>query len=351
MKEYKFKQSLKVAGKEISNDAPVFIIAEAGVNHGGNMDLAFQLIDIAASSGADAVKFQAFRTESLILSNVEKAAYQKNTTSSVESQFDMLKKLELSRKQYADLKNYCSKKGILFLITPFDEQSLIELEELGVEAYKIASTDATNLPFLKKVAQTGKPIFFSTGMCYINEVDAALEQMAEFNTNIVLLQCTANYPIADTEANLNVITTFKNRYNILVGYSDHTVGIGAAPYAVPFGARVLEKHFTIDKSMEGPDHLASLSPQELKDFVIQVRQIEKYFGGFEKLPTASELGTRKSLQKCLVASKEIKEGEVFSEENMIGKRTGGVGISPLRYKELIGKPAKSNFKVNEIIHE
>lgn len=351
MKEYNFNHKISISGKEISNESPVFIIAEAGVNHGGNMELAFQLIDIAASSGADAVKFQAFRTENLILSNVEKAAYQKNTTSSAESQFDMLKKLELSRKQYADLKNYCAQKGILFLITPFDEQSLIELEELGVEAYKIASTDATNLPFLKKVAQTGKPIFLSTGMCYINEVDAALEEMAIFNTNIVLLQCTANYPIADTEANLNVITTFKERYDILVGFSDHTVGIGAAPYAVPFGARVLEKHFTIDKTMEGPDHLASLSPQELKDFVIQVRQMEKYFGGFEKTPTQSELGTRKSLQKCLVASKEIKAGDKFSEENMIGKRTGGIGIAPLRYKELIGKIATANFKLNEIIHE
>lgn len=351
MKKHNFNHKISISGKKISNESPVFIIAEAGVNHGGNMELAFQLIDIAASSGADAVKFQAFRTENLILSNVEKAAYQKNTTSSVESQFDMLKKLELSRKQYADLKNYCAQKGILFLITPFDEQSLIELEELGVEAYKIASTDATNLPFLKKVAQTGKPIFFSTGMCYINEVDAALEQMAEFNTNIVLLQCTANYPIDDTEANLNVITTFKERYNILVGYSDHTVGIGAAPYAVPFGARVLEKHFTIDKSMEGPDHLASLSPEELKDFVIQVRQMEKYFGGFEKVPTQSELGTRKSLQKCLVASKEIKVGEIFSEDNLVAKRTGGVGISPLRYKELIGKSSKTNFNTNEIIYE
>ena len=351
LNNFNFNKKIQVGKKEISNTSPVFVIAEAGVNHGGNMDLAFQLIDIAAAAGADAVKFQAFRTENLILENVEKAEYQKNTTSNTESQFSMLKKLELSRKQYSDLKEYCAKKGILFLITPFDEGSLTELEELGVQAYKIASTDATNLPFLKKVAKTGKPIFFSTGMCFIEEVDAALTEMAAHNKNIVLLQCTANYPIDDTEPNLNVITTFKNRYDVLVGYSDHTVGIGAAPFAIPFGAVVLEKHFTIDKSLEGPDHLASLSPEELKSFVVQVRQVEKYIGGFEKKPTASEMGTRKSLQKCLVAFKDIKQGELFTEENIIGKRTGGVGISPLRYKELIGKPAKADFKTNEIIKE
>jgi N,N'-diacetyllegionaminate synthase len=346
-----FNQKIKIGTKEISERSPVFIIAEAGVNHGGNMELAYQLIDIAANAGADAVKFQAFRTENLILENVEKADYQKNTTSKVESQFEMLKKLELSRKQYSDLKEYCAKKNILFLITPFDEGSLSELEDLGVEAYKIASTDATNLPFLKKVAKTGKPVFFSTGMCFIEEVDAAVKELGDHNKNIVLLQCTANYPIADTEANLNVITTFRNRYDILVGYSDHTVGIGAAPFAIPLGAKVLEKHFTIDKSMEGPDHLASLSPEELHNFVSQVRQVEKFLGSYDKKPTDSESGTRKSLQKCLVACKEIRQGELFTEENIIAKRTGGIGISPLRYRELIGRPASADFKTNEILHE
>lgn len=349
--EYSFKQNIKIINKTISAESPVFIIAEAGVNHGGDMSLAFKLIDIASEAGADAVKFQAFRTENLILSNVEKAAYQKNTTEATESQFNMLKKLELSRKQYAELKDYCHKKQILFLITPFDEQSLIELEDLGVEAYKIASTDTTNLPFLKKVAQTGKPIFFSTGMSYINEIDAALNEMVAYNKNIVLLQCTANYPIKDNEANLNVISTFKDRYNVLVGYSDHTVGIGAAPYAIPMGAKVLEKHFTIDKSLEGPDHLASLSPQELKDFVKLVRQVEQFLGSYEKQPTTSELGTRKSLQKCLVAAKNINEGEEFTEDNIVAKRTGGVGISPLRYKEFIGKISTKKFTINDIISE
>ena len=347
----KFNHRIHINGREISASAPCFIIAEAGVNHGGDMDLAFRLIDIAAEAGADAVKFQAFRTESLILADVEKAAYQKNTTEAKESQFQMLKKLELSRQHYADLKAYCEKKRILFLITPFDETSLGELEELGVDAYKIASTDATNLPFLKKVAKTKKPVFFSTGMCYIEEVDAALSEMAGHNSDIVLLQCTANYPITDSEANLNVITTFRERYNVLVGYSDHTVGVGAAPYAVPLGACVLEKHFTIDKSLEGPDHLASLDPQELKQFILQVRQVEKFLGNGVKAPTESEKGTRKALQKCLVAAKDIKAGELFTEDNIIAKRTGGRGITPLNYKDLLGKPAKADLKANEIIYE
>ena len=189
----KFSQSIKIGKRKISASEPVFIIAEAGVNHGGNIQLAFKLIDIAAHAGADAVKFQAFRTEHLILSNVEKAPYQKNTTSKTESQFAMLKKLELKNENYKQLKDYCKKKNITFLITPFDEISLQELERVGVEAYKIASTDTTNLPFLKKIAKTKKAILLSTGMCYMNEVESALKEISQWNKNVILLQCTANY--------------------------------------------------------------------------------------------------------------------------------------------------------------
>src|SRR5688572_26811182 len=227
-----FSKRIKIGRRQIGERQPVFIIAEAGVNHGGNMTLAFRLIDIAAEAGADAVKFQAFRTEHLILPDVEKAPYQKNTTSGHESQSDMLRKLELQKEQYAELKDYCARKNILFLITPFDEISLKELESIGVSAYKIASTDATNLPFLKKIAKIGKPIFLSTGMCYMKEVEAALKEISRWNKKVVLLQCTANYPVRDEEVNLNVITTFKDNFDMLVGYSDHSVGIGAAPYAV-----------------------------------------------------------------------------------------------------------------------
>jgi N,N'-diacetyllegionaminate synthase len=346
-----FSKQIKVAGRIISESSPAFIIAEAGVNHGGDMNVAKRLIDIAAEAGADAVKFQAFRTESLILRNVDKAPYQQATTEAKESQFDMLKKLELKHAQYIELKDYCTSKKILFLITPFDEDSLVELEEIGVEAYKIASTDTTNLPFLKKVAHTGKPIFFSTGMSYMDEVKLAVDEIGAINPHLVILHCTANYPIRNEEVNLNVITTFRNEFKALIGYSDHSVGIGAAPYAVPMGAVVLEKHFTLDKSLEGPDHLASLDPTELRDFVAQVRSIEVFMGISEKKPTESEMQTRKSLQKCLVAAKSINKGEVISEDAIVGKRTGGRGISPIRYKEIVGTVATKDYQKDDIIGE
>lgn len=345
----KFDNKIKIGKRTISALHSCFIIAEAGVNHGGDLGLAYRLIDLAAEAGADAVKFQAFRTEHLILENVEKAPYQKNTTTASESQFEMLKKLELRTEQYQLLKEHCAKRKIIFLITPFDETSLGELEKVGVQAYKIASTDTTNLPFLKKVAKTKKPILLSTGMCYYDEVKAALKEINVFNKKVVLLQCTANYPIKDEEANLNVINTFKKDLDVLVGYSDHSVGVGAAPYAVPMGAVVLEKHFTLDKTLAGPDHLASLDPAELKLFVQQVRQIEKYMGSFVKEPIEPEKKTRRSLQKCLVAANDILKGQLIRESDIVAKRTGGKGISPLYYKRVIGKRAKRNFKKNDII--
>lgn len=344
-----FSKSIKIGDKSIGESTPVYIIAEAGVNHGGDMELAFKLVDIASEAGADAVKFQAFRTDELILSSVEKAAYQKVTTEAEESQADMLKGLELKVENYKALQDYCAKKEIQFLITPFDEQSLIELEEINVDAYKIASTDTTNIPFLLKVAKTQKPILLSTGMCDLMEVAAAVKSIETINPDLVLLQCTANYPIKDEEANLNVIHTFKNTFNCLVGYSDHSVGIGAAAFAIPLGAVVLEKHFTINKGDKGPDHLASLDPDELKEFVQLVRRVEKFMGSDVKLPTKDEEGTKRSLQKYLVASTRIGKGELFSLENIVGKRTGGKGISPLKYKEIVGQRAGRTFEKNDII--
>lgn len=346
-----FSSTIKIGQKVIGHNQPCYIIAEAGVNHGGDISMAKQLVDIAAEAGADAVKFQAFRTEALIIDSVEKAPYQQNTTSKEESQSDMLRKLELQHQQYIELMSYCKDKGIQFLITPFDEKSLEELESIGVEAYKIASTDTTNIPFLRKVAQTGKPVILSTGMCYLPEVDMAVDQFKGVNPNLILLQCTANYPIKDEEANLNVMPVFRERYQCLVGYSDHTVGPGAALYAVPMGAVVVEKHFTLDKSLEGPDHLASLSPDELRYFVKEVRKIEQYMGSSEKQPTPSEMGTRSSLQKCLVASKKILKGDFFTTENIIAKRTGGKGISPLNFDTLLSMKASRDYFENEIIDE
>jgi sialic acid synthase SpsE len=261
----------------------------------------------------------------------------------------MLKRLEVTKEQTAELMDYCHKKNIIFLSTPFEKTSLDELDEFGVPAFKIAATDLTNIQFLRQVAHKGKPIILSAGMCYLEEVRKALEAIYPINKDVVLLQCTANYPINNSEANINVIRTFKNEFDIIVGYSDHSQGVGASPYAVAVGAKVIEKHFTLDKNMEGPDHKASVTPDELKQIVSDIRRVEEYLGDGIKMPSCSEQMTRKSLQKCLVANKEIKTGEMFSEDNISAKRTNGVGISALYFDDVIGKTSKRNFKTNEII--
>ena len=344
-----FNKKINIENKIISIESPTFVIAEAGVNHGGDMKIAKKMIDLAVSAKADAVKFQTFRAEHLILNDIEKAPYQKRVTSASESQYDMLKKLEVSREQNIELKRYCIDKGIIFLTTPFDEESLNEIDDLDLPAYKVASTDTTNLPFLERIAKKGKPIFLSTGMSYLSEVRLALEAIYKYNKNVVLLQCTANYPIKDNEANLAVINTYRSNFDILLGYSDHSVGVGAAPFAIPMGAKVVEKHFTLDKTDEGPDHAASLSPDELIDFVKTVRRVDAYMGSEIKEPSLSEHNTRKSLQKCMVASQNIKKGDFFSEDNIVAKRTGGVGISPIDYAGIIERKSNRNYKKNEVV--
>lgn len=347
----KFNKHFKVATKIISEHTPVFIIAEAGVNHNGDINKAKELIDVAASAGVDAVKFQAFKTENLILKDVEKAPYQQKTTDSKESQFEMLKSLEITQSQNRELIEYCNNKKIIFLSTPFDEDSIDELVELDLPAFKVASTDTTNLPFLKKLALTGKPLFLSTGMSYLAEIEMALEEIYPHNKNVVLLQCTANYPIADEEVNLNVINKYQSCFDIIVGYSDHSVGLGAALYSIPMGVRVVEKHFTLNTGEKGPDHKASLTPNELVEFVKEVRKVEKYMGRSVKKPSFAETKTRKSLQKCLVAKKEILKGELITLDNIIAKRTGGIGVSPIYYKDLLNKASNNNYKINDIIDE
>ena len=347
----KFNKKFTIQKKTISEDSPTFIIAEAGVNHSGDMIVAKKLVDLAVKAKADAVKFQAFKTENVILKDIQKAEYQKSTTDPTETQFEMLKQLELTKEQNVELKKYCIDKGIIFLTTPCDEESLDDLDDLDLPAYKVASSDITNLPLIIKIAKKGKPIFLSTGMSYLSEVRLALKTIYEHNKDVVLLQCTANYPIQDEEANLAVIRTYQDNFNILLGYSDHSQGIGAAPFSIPMGVKVLEKHFTIDKTLEGPDHKASLSPIELIEFVKIVRRVDKYIGTAIKQPTPSELYNRKSLQKCLVAKKNISKSDLFTEENIIAKRTGGVGISPIHLDKIILKPAKANYLENQIIEE
>ncbi|MBR5116392.1 MAG: N-acetylneuraminate synthase family protein, partial [Lachnospiraceae bacterium] len=237
-----FDEMIQIQERRISKDDPVFIIGEAGVNHNGDPDLAAKLVDVACEAGVDAVKFQMFKTEDLILHNVEKAPYQKEVTDTKQTQFEMLKKLELEKETFSKLKSYCEQKGILFLCTPCDQNSLEVLDSLGVPAFKIAATDGTNIQFLRQVAAKKKPIILSAGMCYLEEIKTALRAICPINQRVILLQCTANYPLDDREVNLNVMDTLRREFDILIGYSDHARGIGAAPYAVAKGARVIEKH-------------------------------------------------------------------------------------------------------------
>lgn len=344
-----FSGVVKIGEKRVSYNEKVFIIAEAGVNHNGDMKLAKRMIDVAVEAGVDAVKFQTFKAEKLILKNIDKAPYQKVTTNRNETQYDMLKRLEVTKEQTAELIEYCKGKNIIFLSTPFEKTSLDELDELGVHAFKIAATDLTNIQFLRQVAEKGKPIILSAGMCYLEEVQRALEAIYPINKDVVLLQCTANYPIRNDEANIKVVQTFLEEFNIIVGYSDHSQGVGASPYAVALGAKVIEKHFTLDKNMEGPDHRASVTPDELKKLVLDIRRVEEYLGDGIKMPTCSEQMTRKSLQKCLVANQVIKRGETFNEDNIVAKRTNGKGISALYYDSIVGKVANRDYQVDEII--
>lgn len=345
-----FNKSINILDRKIDVNSATFIIAEAGVNHNGDMSIAKQMVDVAVSCGVDAIKFQTFKADKLILRETAKAPYQTKTTDVNESQYDMLKKLEMSKEQTIDIMKYCQKKGIIFISTPFEKTSLDELDSLNVPAYKIAATDLTNIQYLRQVAEKGKPIILSAGMCYMEEVKKALEAIYPINKDVILLQCTANYPIKDTEANIGVVRTFQDNFDILVGYSDHSQGVGASPYAVALGAKVIEKHFTLDKSMEGPDQLASVTPEELKCLVDDIRRVEAYIGKGVKMPTQSEQQTRKSLQKCLVAQADIKTGDIFTEDNIVAKRTDGVGISAIYYDDVIGQIATHDYHIDQIIN-
>ncbi len=344
-----FNRKIIIGNQIISDDSSTFIIGEAGVNHNGSIETAKELVDCAVNAGVDAVKFQMFRTDDLILKSIEKALYQKETTIANQTQYEMLKSLELPEETFKSIMDYCDEKGILFLCTPFEKRSLDKLDELGIKAYKIAATDITNVHFLKQVAEKGKPIILSAGMCYLEEIRIALQTICPINKDVILLQCTANYPLQDNEVNLNVIDTLKNEFDIIVGFSDHSVGIGASPYAVCKGAKVIEKHFTLDKNMTGPDHRASVEPDNLIRLVKDIRRVETYMGSRIKTPTFSEQFTRKSLQKCIVASEEIDQGECFSENNISTKRTGGEGISALYYESLIGQQSDKKYNPDDII--
>lgn len=345
----RFNKKIKLGNIVISENSRVFFIAEAGVNHNGSMVLAKRLIDIACDAGASAVKFQHFKSEDLVLKDTPKAPYQRARTNAGESQYKMLKKLEFSSKELFELKDYCHKRKIIFLVTPFDNASLEELDRLGVCAYKVSSTDVTNLLFLKNVAKRGRPVILSTGMANLKEIIAALKEIYPYNKNVILLQCTSNYPALDNEINLKVIPRFNRLFKMLVGFSDHSIGIKAIPYAVCLGARVIEKHFTIDRTLPGPDHRASLSPSQLKTVINDIRQLEIYLGTGIKKPTLSEIEIKNFLTKYLVTASPVKRGERFSESLITAKRTGGLGIPAAKYRKILNRYSRKEYMKDEII--
>lgn len=329
----------------------VFIIAEAGVNHNGSIKLAKELIDVASSAGANAVKFQTFKTENLVSKNTQKADYQKETTDKEESQFDMIKKLELDVDTHHELIAYCQSKNILFLSTPFDLDSIDLLNGLKLDIFKIPSGEITNLPYLRKIGSLNKKVILSTGMADIGEVEDALDVLTTAGTdkeNITVLHANTMYPTPMEDVNLRAMVTIGNTFDIAYGYSDHTLGIEVDAAAVALGATVIEKHFSLDKTMEGPDHQASLEPHELKAMVSSIRNIEKALGSSVKKPTRSEMPNIEIARKSIVASCHIKKGEVLSEENLAVKRPSN-GINPMRWDEVIGTVASKDYVEDELI--
>lgn len=329
----------------------VLIIAEAGVNHNGSLELAKILIDKALEAGVDYIKFQAGIPELVASKFAQKADYQKATTGSGESQLDMIRKITLTPDQQRQVASYCTKVGAKYLCTPFDLPSIELLQELGTDVWKIPSGEITNYPYLKAIARTGLPVIMSTGMSEIVEIEAAISVLEENGTphnKITLLHCTTEYPAPKNEVNLRAMLTMASHFGLPTGYSDHTQGIEIPVAAVAMGATVIEKHFTLDRNMEGPDHKASLEPEELKQMVKYIRNVETAVGNGIKGVAASEAKNREIARKSIVAFRDIQIGEVFSEDNLITKRPAN-GLNPMMWNSVIGTVAKRNFEQDEPI--
>jgi N-acetylneuraminate synthase len=325
----------------------VFIIAEAGVNHNGNLDLAFQLVDKAVEIGADCVKFQTFKTENIVTKTSPKANYQMLVTDKTESQFEMLKKLELQKDDFRKIKDYCTSKGIQFLSTPYNPEDADLLSDLGVEAFKIASGQLVELPFLKHVARFGKQMIISTGMANLAEVFAAIEAIRSVgNNDIIVLQCNTDYPSKIDDTNIKAMITMREALGVRVGYSDHVPNNYACYAAVALGAEVIEKHFTLDKNMEGPDHSCSLEPHEFSQLIDGVRNVEKCLGTGIKTPSQSEINNTFGMRRSLVARTDLKAGQVLEEKHFGFKRPAN-GLSPNYLEQLIGKKLKKDMAQDE----
>lgn len=329
----------------------VLIIAEAGVNHNGDMVLAKKLVDEASFAGVDIVKFQTFRAEKLVTKNAVKANYQVENTKNNDSQFSMLKKLELSEIDHIELLDYCNQHGVQFCSTPFDFDSIDFLYGLDLPFWKIPSGELTNVPYLRKIGSFNQEIIISTGMSYLYEVGQALKVLTDAGTDIekiTVLHCNTDYPTKFEDVNLSAMNTIRNAFGVKVGYSDHTLGIEVPIAATTLGATVIEKHFTLDKNMEGPDHKASLEPDELKAMVESIRNIEKAMGSGLKEPSSSETKNITVARKSIVAASAIKKGEVFTEDNITVKRPG-TGMSPFMWDAIIGKKADRDYEADEMI--
>ncbi|MCK9380246.1 MAG: N-acetylneuraminate synthase [Sulfuritalea sp.] len=329
----------------------ILIIAEAGVNHNGDLELAKQLIDVAAEAGADLVKFQTFNANRQVTRNANKAEYQTQTTDSTESQHEMLRRLELTVEMHHELIAHCAKRNIGFFSTGFDIESVDLLVSLGQDQFKIPSGEITNLPYLRHIGRIGKKVILSTGMATLGEIEAAIDVLEQAGTpraNITALHCTTEYPTPMNDVNLRAMQSIHTAFGVAVGYSDHTPGIEVAIAAVAMGAAVIEKHFTLDCNLPGPDHKASLEPDELKVMVAAIRNIEIAMGDGIKRPAPSEARNKTVARKSLVASRAIKAGEIFGAGNITAKRPG-TGISPMRWDDIIGRNAPRDFSADELI--
>ena len=329
----------------------VFVIAEAGVNHNGSLELAKKLIDVAVEAKADAVKFQTFKADLLVSQKAQKADYQRQTTSADESQYSMIKKLELDENAHRELQAYCGSKNIEFLSTPFDHASIDLLNGMGLQTFKIPSGEITNLPYLRHIGGLNKQVILSSGMADLGEVEDALEVLTQAGTslhNITVLHATTEYPCPIDEVNLKCMLTIQQAFSVKVGYSDHTRGIEVPIAAVALGAQVIEKHFTLDRTMEGPDHKASLEPSELIAMVSGIRNIEKALGSGIKKASASEIKNMAVARKSIVAQRRIAQGEVLTFDNITIKRPGQ-GLSPMRWDEILGTVASKNYEPDDLI--
>lgn len=343
-------RAININGQKIGIGHPCFVIAEAGVNHNGDLKIAKQLVDVAKDAGANAIKFQTFRAEALVIDSAPKAKYQAETTGAHESQFDMLKKLELSLEIHQILKAYCEEKGILFLSTPFDEACADFLHELGVAAFKIPSGEINNPFLLGHIALKGKPVIISTGMATLVEVEAAVYAVRNArNDQIVLLHCVSQYPTYPEDANLRAMEVMRKKFKLPVGFSDHTEGIEVPLAAVALGASVIEKHFTLNRNLPGPDHRASLEPAELKQMIQGIRIVEKSLGNGLKEPCAAELDTAKVARKSLIANIDIPKGARLALEWVVIKRPG-TGLPPAMLPRLVGLKVKNNIPSGTLLN-